>query len=325
MSTAKRQVQFPGLTSGYRIAEADRYCCLLDEQPAPLVHEQFTEADDLINPQLLTPAKVEQMGSRFLNDWFSQVYPVVWVNDPVKDFPNPFWVSEELLARIERVRQQPECIRQLSSREIALLQQAGILLSPAKTKERRQHWQDNVARVSEKFQSDGYALLTGVIHPYHLPALRQYYRRLLETGGMIYGDSQTKRRYITHNEPVSMFFHKQLTSLTGRICQRPLKRSYVYVSAYQGGASLPRHKDRQQCEYSISLLIDFVPELSGQCPWPLHLVTSDADVTMYQSLGDAIFYRGRQLPHYRDQLPEEMSSTSILFHFVDEDFPDSLD
>ena len=145
MSTAKRQVPFHGITPGYRIAEADRYCCLLDEQPVTLTQEDLidrsAESDDLVvNPELMTPDNEARLGSRFLNDWFSQAFPVVWVNDPVKGIPNPFWVTPPLLATIQRVRQEPECIRQLRAKESALLQQAGILLSPSNVRERRQQW-----------------------------------------------------------------------------------------------------------------------------------------------------------------------------------------
>jgi len=36
-----------------------------------------------------------------------------------------------------------------------------------------------------------------------------------------------------------------------------------------------------------------------------------------QGIGDALLFRGRYLSHWRDQLPEGYTSSSILFHFVD--------
>jgi hypothetical protein len=48
-------------------------------------------------------------------------------------------------------------------------------------------------------------------------------------------------------------------------------------------------------------------------------------VTVFQAIGDALLYRGRELPHSRDALPEGHTSTSIFFHYVREDFAGSLD
>jgi hypothetical protein len=331
MSTTSRRSSFYGFPPDYRIAAEDCYCCLLDAQPDTLIPQRLIETattrDDLIvNIDLITATQKQGQHSRItLNGRFSNACPVVWVKDPIKGVANPFWVGIELLDIIEHVRQQPERLHEMSPRQLDVLQQAGIVLSPANTCNRSHEWETAVERVTEKFKRDSYAVLRDLIHPYHLAALRRYYRRLSQTGGMFLGDAQSGHRYITHNEQVALFFHRQLTTLTNRICQAAVKPSYVYVSVYQSGAALPRHTDRPQCEYSISVLIDFVPEPNTQSCWPLHLITSDGDQALYQSLGDAIFYRGRRLPHYREQLPDGMSSTSIFFHFVDENFADRLD
>jgi hypothetical protein len=105
----------------------------------------------------------------------------------------------------------------------------------------------------------------------------------------------------------------------------PVRSSYTYTACYEAGATLPRHTDREQCTYSISLCIDFEPERSGPTPWPLYLDTRAGTVAIAQAVGDGLFYRGRDLPHYRKRLGPRCRSTSVFLHYVDAAFAGALD
>jgi hypothetical protein len=88
---------------------------------------------------------------------------------------------------------------------------------------------------------------------------------------------------------------------------------------------LPKHVDREQCEFSLTMAIDYTPEPVAECPWPLKLELADGGLaTIFQALGDALLYRGRERPHFRDPLPDGHTSTSIFFHYVPEDFDGDL-
>jgi hypothetical protein len=91
------------------------------------------------------------------------------------------------------------------------------------------------------------------------------------------------------------------------------------------GAELKKHTDREQCEFSVTLCLDFSPEPELATSWPLHLDTAEGTVTVYQALGDGLVYRGTQVPHYRSVLGEGITSTSIFFHYVPAEFSGSLD
>ena len=95
----------------------------------------------------------------------------------------------------------------------------------------------------------------------------------------------------------------------------------MYFASYLAGAVLEPHRDRAQCELSISLQIDYAPEPEGDTPWPL-LIEGRA---VPLGLGDALVYRGRELTHARGALPEGHASASIFFHYVPEGFTGSLD
>jgi hypothetical protein len=130
---------------------------------------------------------------------------------------------------------------------------------------------------------------------------------------------------VAHNEPVARYFHHQMAKAVSAIVGEPVKPSYVYLASYLSGAELRKHTDREQCEFSVTLCLDFSPEPELATSWPLCLNTSEGRVTVYQALGDGLVYRGTKLPHYRTALGEGYSSTSIFFHYVPADFSGSLD
>jgi hypothetical protein len=184
---------------------------------------------------------------------------------------------------------------------------------------------DLVERWRSPFRERGYAPASDLIHPFHIAALRRYYRQMIRSGAMELGDGQSSRRYVAHNDNVARFFHRQLAPTVAAIAGEPIKPSYVYVASYQPGAVLAKHTDREQCEFSITLCIDYSPEPVRETPWPLQLHTPSATVTVFQAIGDALLYRGCELPHSRGPLPAGHTSTSIFFHYVRESFDGPLD
>ena len=75
--------------------------------------------------------------------------------------------------------------------------------------------------------------------------------------------------------------------------------------SYRPGAVLPRHVDRPQCQFTISLLVDCTPEPDGPCGWPLYLENPrkpEAITAADLAIGDDAFYRGQEVFHYRHAL-----------------------
>ena len=89
---------------------------------------------------------------------------------------------------------------------------------------------------------------------------------MMKSGAMRLGDGQSSLRYVAHNEAMARFVHQQVLQTMCAIAGVNVKPSYVYAACYGRGASLPRHVDRKQCEYSISLCVDYAPEINGPTP-----------------------------------------------------------
>lgn len=248
----------------------------------------------------------------------------VWVLDSATGAVMPFGLGPRFRDLLTSARQgQPEPAG-LNFEERFVLATAGVLVEPDHAERRQREYDRMVKRSARRFRNLRYVSLRGLIHPFQLGALRGYYRQQIRDGKLRLGDNQTPRRYLAHNERIASFFHHQLTAIVSDIAGEPVKPSYVYVASYQPGARLPKHTDRPQCEFSISLCLDFTPEPAGRTSLPLCLETGQGTVKIFQHLGDGLLYRGCELPHFRTVLPRNCTSTSIFFHYVRRDFSGPL-
>jgi len=310
------------------------YYCLLDEQPTHLVPQRLladANGGAGSSPLMVDPrcffAHRREVPSELADraDLFENFAPgeIVWVRDPATEMSTPFWLGPEFISLLQNAEPgYPEPCG-LPNRARSILMNAGILVEQDYASRRRKEWMEIVLQCRRAFEK-GYVPIGCLIHPFHVAALRRYYRCLIRTGRVRLGDNQSPIRYVAHNESVARFFHHQLTTVVTDIVGEPVKPSYVYLSTYLAGAELEKHTDRPQCEFSITLCLDHSPEPVRETPWPLYLETNYGLVTVYQALGDALLYRGRELPHYRHPLPHGRTSTSIFFHYVRADFNGSL-
>ncbi len=311
----------------------DRYCCQLENQP-----------DHLVPAALAIPGNPE-LGALHVNPdiWFgtdglpdgtipdgletrdfASFRHAVWVRQPDAGIVLPFWLGPVLFSVLSQLRSSSNAPPHFLLESRQQLDAVAILIDPVAFSERRNRAKEHLWRRAEHFQGRGYVPVHGLIHPFHVSALRRYYRRLVRTRQFTLGDSQTPNRYVAHNDPVARFFHFQFTDFVSTLAGKPVKPSYVYVASYQDGSILEKHTDREQCEFSITYCLDYSPEPARETPWPIHLETKSADVKVFQAIGDALFYRGREIPHYRSAIPPKHTSTSIFFHYVDADFRGGL-
>lgn len=322
----------------------DRFYCLLDELPLHLIPQRDQKRlnlsgdrnshNDGREPLLLNPECVLCAGER-LPDEFSQALAgfvrerfalqgtIAWLRDSANGNLLPFWLGPQLEAVIRELRPNEPVPGTIPDRAQRLLQAANILVRQNQGGSNPRD--EAIHKASQLFREKDYAPLCGLIHPFHVAALRRYSRYLIRTGAIWLGDGQSPRRYAVHNEPVARFFHHQIATTLNAVVGEPVKPSYVYFASYLSGAELKKHTDREQCEFSITLCLDFSPEPALATPWPIQLDTAAGRVTVYQAVGDALVYRGTRLPHYRSVLGESQTSTSIFFHYVAADFSGSLD
>jgi hypothetical protein len=321
-------------------AELPKSCffCRLDDQPDHLVPQRYLRPREdeisagpslFINPHcwFTRNGELPQVATTFapLLDNFALQGEMVWVRDPAAATLLPFWLGPELSAWLVGLQAGDPAPGALPPKAHHTLARAGVLVSGDRGATCRRDWLEAISHAATQFRKEGYTPLGQLIHPFHLSALRRYYRHLIRTGQLALGDAQSSRRYVAHNESVARFFHHVLAATVAEIVAEAVKPSYVYLASYQEGARLEKHTDREQCEFSITFCLDYSPEPRRATPWPLRLHTGSSTVTVFQAIGDALLYRGRALPHSREPIPPGHTSTSIFFHYVRENLAGPLD
>lgn len=247
---------------------------------------------------------------------------VVYVVDPVRHLELPYWIDGDETSLITRLLDPKARPPRLSKQQRAALAGAGILHDPEQTRAQRGRLARMFAKSRAQIDAPGFAALGELLPPLFLAAMRRYFRTKIAEGHLKFGDAQSPGRYNMHNEPFCVWLHEQITALIARAIPRPIKKSYTYAAAYKAGAELEIHTDRPQCEYTLSLTLDATPDSSREAAWPLCLASAadDAVVQVLLVPGDALLFRGRKLPHFRERLDAGRTSTSLLFHFVNRSF-----
>jgi hypothetical protein len=317
----------------------DQFCCLLDELPLHLIPVGTPNAAPSLHPKARQELHLNPLARVLTHGVKPEELPVpleslrnfalpgtvAWIQQPVTDSWLPFWLGLRLERAVAAIKQEGHVPTWLSDEELALLITAGIVSLKDQAKRNRERWHEAIFRSAEMFHQRDYAPVRSLIHPFHVAALRRYFRHLVRCGRIRLGDEQSSRRYGVHNESVARFFHQQMAKTVSLIVGEPVIPSYVYAASYLSGAILKKHIDREQCEFSVTLCLDFSPEPRGETSWPIRLDSRQGTVTVYQALGEGLVYRGPRVPHYRDILPKGQTSTSIFFHYVPKDFTGPLD
>jgi hypothetical protein len=308
----------------------EKYYCVIDEQPDFLVPPSTLDeyagfgngasADLIVNRRCwlgwhgpLPPALAAAAG------WHENLFDcpwTIWVDDPDRGALWPYWLASRYAHLLQDLAIGEPCGDGLDPEVVERLRVAEILTTPDAADRRRRAWADVANSCAALFQR-GYVPLSGLLPPFHIGALRRYYRYHTRMGTFALGDAQTPGRYVAYDEPTTRFMHQQLTRTISDIVRRVVVPSYSYLALYQGGATLDPHVDREACEYTLSLCIDATPDPQTYGAWPIHLMTADGQVSFTLGIGDALLFRGRELTHWRDQLPAGYTASWILFHFVD--------
>ena len=184
--------------------------------------------------------------------------------------------------------------------------------------------QDPGPAAAESFRRTGVAVLPCLFSAVELEIVRRYFLYLRD-GNWLKPDRHQTCQKIVQNDPVSRHVQDGLVPLVTKLVGRTVKPSFSYATEYHGEAPLPRHTDRAQCEYTMSLFVDFDPQPgSDMCPWPLIVHHADGDQEYRQTRGGSLLFKGRVLEHSRPPLPPGARAMLFFLCFVHEDFTGPL-
>jgi hypothetical protein len=108
---------------------------------------------------------------------------------------------------------------------------------------------------------------------------------------------------------------ESLWPIIEKISGEELLPTYSYSRLYQNGNNLEKHTDRPECEISVTLQMG----KSHEYRWPIFMGGNMFELKE----GDAVIYRGCDIPHWRDVCdgPKAYYSGQVFFHFVRKNGP----
>ena len=124
------------------------------------------------------------------------------------------------------------------------------------------------------------------------------------------GDSQVPKSHAYYSLPACNILLGRLTEKVSKIAGKTLKPTYTYCRIYLKGAVLTPHKDRQSCEYSVTL------NLSQTHPWTIYMGKKG----VIQNPGDSVVYKGCEIEHSRKEF-EGDEYVQVFLHYVDVNGP----
>jgi hypothetical protein len=187
------------------------------------------------------------------------------------------------------------------------------------------------------YERDGYAHLKGLVAPEVTRAfLSRLVKDLGKTARPVAGTDEVLSRpaLAIHGRdyPPMLFFLWGLTPLVSGLVGRELLPTYDYFRVYRSGDVCRVHSDREACEHSLSLTLDY----SDGKVWDLEIgernvvgprqeVADDfggeAHAAVGMAPGDAVLYRGVHRRHGRTAPNPNRWSAHLFLHWVARDGP----
>ncbi len=164
------------------------------------------------------------------------------------------------------------------------------------------------------FEEQGYLILKGLIPRVMCDYLAENIKVLEANGPLTYGDEQVQESFATFAPVVTETLLEILTPILSSAINCELYPTYSYLRIYLKGATLARHIDRPSCEVSATLCISS----EGPRIWPLFLETAAGITEVELEPGDAVMYKGMEVPHWRDEF-EGDRQVQVFLHYVKRD------
>lgn len=166
------------------------------------------------------------------------------------------------------------------------------------------------------FSQSGYVVIRNLLTGSALSFLNDYAVKSAEHGRMGPGDLDVPGTPCAYSDPFMESLMEALTPRIEAVSCLELYPTYTYFRVYKHGDLLARHKDRPSCEVSVTLSLGY----RGVEPWPIWIESGGASKSIVLERGDAMVYKGTEIPHWRERFTGEQAAQAFL-HYVDQAGP----
>lgn len=239
---------------------------------------------------------------------------VLWTCHPLNNLWWPHLVDDTVVPLIARLSAGPNVA---NAEDVARGLTLGLLLEHDTWTSYRADFSRALSDARIGIRNHGYAVLPSLtFQGYDNTTIALYLER---TRHQLSPDDQVPGRRSRHNDPLLSCIHRQLAYLVQSVANEPLKPSYCYLGVYPQGAELVKHTDRTQCRWNVSITY----RRTSPSVWPIYVEVDSAPVRIDADIGQPVIYRGTDVPHWREPLPEG-EVAACFYHFVHQAFTGSL-
>lgn len=168
----------------------------------------------------------------------------------------------------------------------------------------------------EMFEQHGYVVLRQFIPRIMCDYIARNIRVLEANSRLSFGDSQVEKAFSGGSPAVTETLLDLMTPVLSQTLHCELYPTYSYLRIYVKGAELGKHTDRFSCEISATLPIEF----ESARIWPLCIEIAGGVKKIELEPGDALIYKGIQIPHWREPFEGERQ-VQVFLHYVKKDGP----
>lgn len=176
-----------------------------------------------------------------------------------------------------------------------------------------------------EFQQNSCVVVKGFIDPLTIATISQYMENKARLNdwnkresNFVYQESPSEFSY--YADPLIEVLLQQCVPAAEEITGLELYPTYSYSRIYVKGDELTPHVDRPSCEISVTVNVATVGNL-----WPIWMKVPGKDpVKVEMEPGDAVFYKGCEVTHWRDKMEETDINVQFMLHFVDKNGPNAF-
>ena len=166
-------------------------------------------------------------------------------------------------------------------------------------------------RYEQLFEENGYVILKQFIPRLMCDYISENIKVLEASSYFDYGDPQVEKAFSAAAPVITETLLDVMTSILSRTINCELYPTYSYLRIYVKGAQLERHTDRPSCEVSATLPLSY----DSPTIWPLYIEAGNRVIGVELEPGDALLYKGIEVPHWRDAFEGERQ-VQVFLHYV---------
>lgn len=157
--------------------------------------------------------------------------------------------------------------------------------------------------------AEGYVIIRQFLSPEICSLVLDYVElRYKSKTMMMGGDPRIPGTPVLYGDPLTETLLVRRHPFVEELLGEPLWPSYSYLRRHTTGAAMSKHVDREGSEIGVTVTI------GGDALWPLWFQTAVSDRAVTLEAGDAVVYKGRELPHWREPYGGQVQVQCMLFY-----------